>query len=367
MHYRSERDAMQNDTATTARSIVGPKDPILITGSNGFIGSRVVKSLLERGFRELRCLVRPSSTLTALNSAVAGHAEAHVRIIEGNLLSREDCERAAEDAAVIYHLAAGRGVKSYADAYLNSVVTTKNLLNAAVSDRGLRRFVSISSFSVYSNRKIRRRGLLDETCEEESHPDLRGDAYCFAKVGQDRLIREYEQRYGMPVVILRPGVVFGPGNNGIHGRVGIGTFGIFLHLGGANILPLSYVDNCADAIVLAGTTPGVDGQVFNVVDDELPTSRRFLRLYKRRARDFASLFVPYPVFYLFCYLWEKYSKWSEGQLPPVFNRMMCSTYWKGNRYSNEKLKKLLHWKPKVGFEEAANRYFEYQKTVEGLR
>ena len=351
---------MQNDAA---KSIVGPNDPILITGSKGFIGSRVVTSLLKHGFQELRCLVRPSSTASTLNSAIAGYAGARVSIIEGNLLSKEDCERVAWDAAVIYHLAAGRGMKSFPDAYLNSVVTTRNLLDVAVRNRGLKRFVNVSSLSVYSNKRIRRGGVLDETCEEESRPAERGDAYCFAKVGQDRLIREYEQRYGLPVVILRPGVVFGPGNNSIHGRVGIGTFGIFLHLGGSNILPLSYVENCAEAIVLAGTTWGVDGEVFNVVDDELPTSRRFLQLYKRQVRDFASLRIPYPVFYSFCYLWEKYSKWSERQLPPVFNREMCSNYWKGNQYSNEKLKRLLHWKAKVSFEEAAKRYFEYQRTV----
>ena len=59
------------------------------------------------------------------------------------------------------------------------------------------------------------------------------------------------------------------------------AFGIFLHLGGSNPIPFTYVDNCADAIVLAGLTPGVDGEVFNVVDDNLPTSRQFLRLYKQ--------------------------------------------------------------------------------------
>ena len=85
-------------------------------------------------------------------------------------------------------------------------------------------------------------------------------------------------------MIVRPGVVYGPGNKGITGRVGLGTFGLFLHLGGSNEIPLTYVDNCADAIVLAGIKGGVDGEVFNVVDDDLPTSRKFLRLYKKNVR-----------------------------------------------------------------------------------
>jgi nucleoside-diphosphate-sugar epimerase len=68
-----------------------------------------------------------------------------------------------------------------------------------------------------------------------------------------------------------------------------------------------------------------------------------------------------PISYFLAYLWEKYSEWSEGQLPPAFNRKKWSSYWKGNTYSNEKMKKLLGWKPKVSFEEASAHYFEYQK------
>ena len=343
--------------------IVSPAETILITGSNGFIGSKVVGTLLEYGFNNLRCFVRPSSDLSALQEIIRTYRKAKVQIIEGNLLSSEDCEKIAENVSLIYHLAAGRGQKSYPDAYLNSVVTTRNLLDAIIRNKSLKRFVNVSSFSVYSNRKIRRRGLLDEMCEVESQPLLRGDAYTYAKVKQDELVMDYVKDHRIPYVIVRPGVVYGPGNKGIHGRVGIGTFGIFLHIGGSNKLPLAYVDNCAEAIVLAGIKKGVDGEVINIVDDELPTSKRFLKLYKINVKHFKSIFVPYRVFYCLCYLWEKYSKWSEGQLPPVFNRNMCSTYWKGNRYSNEKAKKMLGWRQKVDLKESLEHYFEYQKTV----
>ena len=345
--------------------ILNNSDLILITGSNGFIGSRVVRILLDYGFTNLRCLVRPSSDLTALNRIINPHNMAKVEVIEGNLLSQADCNELAKGVSVIYHLAAGRGAKSFPDAYLNSVVTTRNLLISASRDGSLRRFVNISSFSVYSNWKIKRGGLLDEACDVEDDPVNRGDAYCYAKVRQEELSVEYCKQHDIPYVILRPGVVYGPGNKGIHGRVGIGTFGIFLHLGGSNRIPFSYVDNCADAIVLAGIMKGVDGEIFNVMDDDLPTSRRFLKLYKKNVRHFRSIYVPYRIFYLFCYMWEKYSKWTEGQLPPVYNRKMCSNYWKGNLYSNEKLKTLLGWKQKVVFEEAIRQYFEYQKAIGG--
>ena len=89
------------------------------------------------------------------------------------------------------------------------------------------------------------------------------------------------------------------------------------------------MDNCAEAIVLAGLQDGINGQVFNILDDDLPASSQFLRRYKQEVRPFLSVPVPYPAWRLFCRLWEQYSRWSGGQLPPVFNRRSCQVYWKG--------------------------------------
>lgn len=336
--------------------IADKDDTVLVTGASGFIGARVVDAFLARGFRRLRCFVRPSSDIARLSRVISIHGAAEAEIVRGNLLSPKDCMRAAERVTVACHLAAGRGEKSYPDAFLNSVVTTRNLLDAIVGVGTCRRFVNVSSMSVYSNHGLRRHGTLDETCETDPAPEKRHEAYCYAKVKQDELVLEYSQRTKLPVVIIRPGVVYGPGNRGIHGRVGIGTFGLFLFLGGRNELPLSYVDNCADAVALAGLVPGIEGEVFNVVDDDLPSAREFLRFYKRNSRHFRSLYVPYRAFYLFSYLWERYAAWSANQLPPVFNRRACETFWKGNRYPNTKLKDRLGWQPAVSTREGVMRY-----------
>jgi len=165
------------------------------------------------------------------------------------------------------------------------------------------------------------------------------------------LVREYGEKYKLPYVILRPGYVFGPGKTELNGRIGIDTFGFFIHLGGSNRLPLTFVDNCAEAIVLAGLKAGVDGEVFNVVDDDLLTSRQFLRLYKKRVNRFSAP-IPYFVAHLLSLLWEKYSNSSQGQLPPAFNRRRCAAEWKGNRYTNQKLHDRLGWKPRVPMSEA---------------
>ncbi len=357
---RALSDAAQN------QYIIKPDETILVTGANGYIGTRVVRTLFAYGFKHVRCLTRAASNASRLEDLARDFDGARLEVVKGNLLSREDCLRVADGVAVIYHLAAGVE-KSFPGCFLNSVVTTRNLLEAVIKEKTLKRFVNISSIAVYSNEKIPRGGLLDESCEVDTKFVERFEPYTYGKAKQDEIVHEYAQKYKLPFVIVRPSVVFGPGKAKITDRIGSSTFGVFLHLGLGNRIPFTYVDNCAEAIVLAGLRKGIEGQVFNVFDDDLPKSRDFLRMYKRKVRRFLSIPVPYPLWYSFCSLWEKYSKWSEGQLPPVFNRRACSVYWKGNKYSNSKAKELLGWKPRVTMNEGLERFFAYMREVEGQK
>ena len=179
-----------------------------------------------------------------------------------------------------------------------------------------------------------------------------------AKCRQEEIVQHYGRNHRVPYVILRPGHVYGPGNEGISSRVGIGTFGIFLHLGGSNRVPLSYVDNCADAIVRAGITPGIDGEIINVVDDDLPTSREFLRMYQNAC----DIFTQYT-----CRDRSATCFARCGKIIRIGRRGSClwhttgasgTRYWKHGRFSNAKLKQLLQWSPLVTTTEGLNRYFQ---------
>jgi nucleoside-diphosphate-sugar epimerase len=341
--------------------IIDRNIPVLVTGAAGFVGSRVVTALLHQGFERVVCGVRPSSDLGLLRAAIPEELANRCQIVEANLLSREDCLKLTADVELVYHLVAGRG-KSFPGCFQGSVITTRNLLDALVERGRLKRFVNVSSFAVYSRFESKRGAVWDEDCPLEDNLDERHDAYAYGKLKQDELVQSYHERFGVPFTIVRPGIVFGPGKKAIPGFVGMDTFGFFMHLGGGGRLPLTYVDNCAEAIVLAGLVKGVEGEVFNVVDDQLPTSRAFLRAYKKQVQDFWSVPIPYPVAYALCAWWERYAKRSKGQLPPVFNRRMCAFAWNRHTYSNRKLRECLGWQCRVPMQEALQRYFAYQKN-----
>jgi nucleoside-diphosphate-sugar epimerase len=354
---------MHNVTDRQQNYIAGLMDTILVTGAAGFIGRHVVGELIEKGFSDIRCLVRETSDIKRLAQIIqekGGNGKA--TIVQGNLLSLDDCLKATKSVKLIYHLAAGTGTKSFSEAYLNSVITTRNLIEAALHHRCLKRFVNVSSFAVYANRGKKTGRVLDETCPVETSPETRAEAYCYGKVKQDELVMDYGKRSGLPYVIVRPGTVYGPGKKFIPGRVGIDTFGIFLHFGGSNPLPLSYVENCAEAVVLAGLTRGIEGEVFNVIDDDLPTSRNFLRQYKNSVGNIKSIYVPKVISFLFCWGWEKLSTWSRGQLPPVFTRREWIAYWEKTYYDNGKIKAILDWRPEVQTGDGLRKFFEFCKT-----
>jgi nucleoside-diphosphate-sugar epimerase len=206
---------------------------------------------------------------------------------------------------------------------------------------------------------------LDENCPLEDAPQERFDAYGFGKLKQEELVKEYSKVHNLPYVILRPGYVFGPGKPELSGRVGTSAFGFLIQVNGSQALPLTFVDNCAEAVVLAGLKTGIDGEIFNIVDDELLTGRQFLKAYKKRAKSFVSIRVPYIIGYTMCLLWEWYSKWSRNQVPPAFNRRRCSAEWKGNRYSNQKLKDRLGWKPRVPMQQAIETFLAQFESNRG--
>ncbi len=247
-----------------------------------------------------------------------------------------------------FHLAAGlKG--SPADLFLDSVAASRNLLDA-LGDRKPMRIVLVSSFAVYGVSSLRRGSMLNEDTPLEPHPEWR-DNYSHAKFLQEQLFRSYQQRNHFDLVILRPGVIYGPESGHFSDRVGLKIGGWQFHVGGGNVLPLTYVQNCAEAVVVAGVHKNSAGKVFNLHDDDLPTSREYLSAYKKHVKNIRSIPVPYIAVQMFSSLLAKYHHFSKGQLPAVLTPYKVANIWARNRFDNSRLHSI-GWKPLVSTSEA---------------
>jgi nucleoside-diphosphate-sugar epimerase len=303
----------------------------LITGAGGFLGGYVVERLAVHNHVGLRCLVR--SATGRLVQLKERYPSAKIECVTGNHLSQPDLAGALDGVDTVYHLAAAmRGAP--ADLYLNTVVASKRLLDAC---RGVRRIVLVSSFGVYGVTDLARGAMLDENTPLEKHPEKR-DPYSMAKWRQEKLFHEYQDKLGFELIVLRPGVIYGPGNRGLSTRIGVKLPGFLLHVGKGNVLPLTYVENCAEAIAIAGSYSGTE-RIFNVVDDDLITCREYLKRYKDSVEDTPSLPVPYWGAMLLFRGIQWYSDHSQGQLPAVLTPYKAAALWRGNRFRNEKIKK----------------------------
>lgn len=335
---------------------------ILVTGANGFLGIPLVKHLLARGTKHVACLVRPGTGKERLESLAKPYEGATVEVRNTGLASPADILPALEGVTLIYHLASAMA-GSPADMYMGTVVASKNLLEAIAQRKAQGhappRVVVVSSLGVYGVAELPRGATVDEDTPLEAHPERR-DPYSQTKLRQERLFREYESRLGLSLVIVRPGVIYGPGGNAMSSRVGLDVFGVFLNMGLRNRLPLTYVENCADAVLAAGEA-GKDGDVYNVVDDDLPTCSEYLTEYKKYVRNVPAIPVPYFAAQALARAVTWYSKRSKGQLPPILTPYRTAASWKGNRFDNEKLKSL-GWKPRVPTREGIARTMEWLKA-----
>lgn len=326
---------------------------LLVTGAAGFLGGAVVERLLAHGYTDLRCNLRRRTDIRKFDALSRRYPHASIDYCVGNLKYREDAARAVDGAELIFHLAARKkGVA--ADLFLDSVVGSRNLLEA-IGDRRPMRIVLASSFGVYGVAGLSRGAKVDEQTPLEPRPEWR-DPYSHAKLRQEELFWTYQRQNGFDLVVVRPGVIYGPGSGHFSDRIGLTIGGWQLQVGGGNPLPLTFVENCAEAMVVAGTHPDGAGQVYNVHDDDLPTCREYLRAYKKSVANVQSVRVPYFGMQILSRMLVKYHRYSRGQLPAILTPYKVRNLWGGNRFDNSKLHSI-GWKQLVPTAEALRRSF----------
>jgi len=324
---------------------------IAITGANGFLGSATVHAAIDAGLQVL-AVVRPGRQQAHTSwRDLAGVRIAGIALDDVNTLSAElrGCH------AVIHAAAAKSG--TYDQQYRNTVATTQALCEA-LNQAGNPHCVGIGSFAVYDYTQLADGDLLNEGSPVEPRPAQR-DAYARAKLLQEQCFQEYAAQ-GASVSILRPGLIYGPGQlwQFFLGH-GLGD-NRWVQLGpSTRELPLTYVANCADAAVCAAQAPQDGLTVFNIVDDERPGRDEFIaKLNAIPALKKQLIRVPWWLWFSVARVVSTVNKYVFGSRLPVPG-LLCpaalEARFKPLRYSNERAKKHLGWQPRISVDEALQR------------
>lgn len=235
---------------------------VLVTGGAGFIGSNLVRALVERG-DDVRILDN-------FSTGSRGNLEGvDADIVEGELRSYERVHNAVRGCEVVYHLGAlGSVPRSVQDPLTSNAVNVEGTLNVllAARDEGVRRVVFSSSTSVYGSSRTL-------PTSEEAAPDPISP-YGVAKLAAERYCISFSRVYeSFESVVLRYFNVFGPRQSPSSQYAAVvplfataiaAGLPIEIHGDGEQSRDFTYVGNVVDATILAGEKSGANGEIFNI-------------------------------------------------------------------------------------------------------
>ena len=244
----------------------GLKPSVLVIGGTGFIGKALIKQLLDGGYT-VRAAARGSSP--ALEELGSDRLE----IVRADMSSTPDIERALDGIEYVFHLATTDS-KTW-DQFVEREVEPARALARACLKRGVKRLIYTGTIdSFYAGGRA---GTITEKTPVDPNIRRRNN-YARAKAAVEQVLTEMHRKEGLPVVILRPGIVIGRGGNPFHWGVGKWSSPGVVELwgDGTNKLPLVLVDDVASGLVRAMEVPGIEGRTYNLIDAPLLSARDYV-------------------------------------------------------------------------------------------
>jgi nucleoside-diphosphate-sugar epimerase len=258
-------------------------EKFLITGANGFIGSRLCQALENRSVSFVPCVRR----LEKVEQYTVAPFE------NGSLTGNVDWKPALAGCDVVVHLAARvhvmqEGKSDPWPAYRAANVDATMRLAAQAAEQGVRRFVYVSSIKVNGERTRGQPFSADDVPAPE-------DAYGKSKLEAERALKAWSEKTGVELVIVRPPLVYGPGVKANFARLMQAVkAGLPLPLGAIhNARSMVGLDNLVDFLLLCAKHPAATNSTWLVSDNQDVSTSELIRLIAKAMHKPARL-LPVP-------------------------------------------------------------------------
>ncbi len=309
---------------------------VLVTGANGFTASYVCRQLLEKGY-QVKGLVRKNADMKLISGLPL---ELHY----ADLALDQDFTSVMQGVDVVYHIAAAYRTENVPKKYFwdVNVEGTRKLLIAAKKS-GVKKFVHSSTVGV--------QGDIKNPPATEEYPYSPGDYYQESKVDGEKLVLEFYRKEKLPVSIVRPVGIYGPGDTRFLKLFKHIYNGKFRMIGDGKVLyHLTFVEDLARGFILAGEKDEAIGEIFTIGGDGYLT---LMELAEKIAKIFNKPLpkakIPvWPVWFggLLCEIVCK----PFGISPPIYRRRV-DFFIKDRAFDISKAKRVLGYQPKVSLDE----------------
>jgi nucleoside-diphosphate-sugar epimerase len=326
---------------------------VLVTGAAGFLGNHVTDLLVRRGERP-RVLVHPGDRARP-------SADGNVDVRFADIGDRAALRAVLTGVDRVVHCAARTGTWGpQAEFDRTNVQGLVTLVEAALA-AGVRRIVHVSSITVHGFD-------LGRTADENAPLTGSPDPYSRSKVAGERLLQRMILEDGAPVTIVRPGWIYGPGDAASFARfAGMIEKGRMVMVGsGWNHVPLIYVRDAAEGILLAGEVSHAEGRSYLLVNDEPVTQRDFLATIAAELGVAAPMRqIPYKTAVALGAVSEALGHLARRRQPPPLMRYGIRLLGGENRYDIGRARQELGFRPLVDLADGVKRSVMWYRAAYG--
>jgi nucleoside-diphosphate-sugar epimerase len=313
----------------------------LVTGATGFLGSALTTELVKRR-QEVRILVRDEKKARE-------QFDDAVSITVGDITNAAQVQQAVNGVTTIYHCVGKLYHPSIPTAlyYQTHVGGTETLLKVCRRQDQLRRIVHISTTGVH--------GVTGTTPANENAPFAPGNPYEATKLESELLALKAYQEHGLPVSVVRPGLVYGPGDLHLLGFFKAIKKGLFRVIdGGKALLHPIYIDDMVAAMLLCAEQPQAIGRVYNIAGDQPVTIRRLATAIAHALdRKLPTESIPLWLANLASDIFALIPNMRGEHAPLTRSRVTFLTH--SRVYDISRARSELGYKPEVGLEEGIKR------------